>query len=194
MSVPCRPRRANRSTATPVTNMASVESMNAAPRMAMTGIRVSGMAVATAASTLPTAPSARFSLWPNHSIPFVNSSAPTRIRPSEASSSTMSIGRSASAEERGGGQAGQQQDEHAARHQAGTHLSQAGESDGDYRQLQGWHEGQQQKPGPGQRGLAKREAYEHHDRRGGGPELHAGRQPAAEDVRRADQAAIPAAR
>ena len=80
----------------PVTNMASVASMNGAPRMAPTpiscagdwprrrapanriatsGIIVSGSAVPTAARTLPTAPSARFSLWPNHSMPLVNSSA-----------------------------------------------------------------------------------------------------------------------
>ena len=92
--------REKESTATPVTNMASVDSMNGAPRMApvpmacevsgsppnstgprmaMTGISVSGMAVATAARTLPTAPSARFSLWPNHSIPLVNSSAAIRM-------------------------------------------------------------------------------------------------------------------
>src|SRR5918999_2597367 len=60
------------------------------PRMAITGIRVSGMAVATAASTLPTAPSARFSLCPNHSIPLVNSSAASRMMPSDASRRTTS--------------------------------------------------------------------------------------------------------
>ena len=62
------------STPTPVTNIASVESMNGAPRIAptptswdplgdpkmiaMIGISVSGSAVPTAASTDPTAPSA----------------------------------------------------------------------------------------------------------------------------------------
>ena len=60
------------------------------PRMAMTGISVSGMAVATAARTLPTAPSARFSRWPNHSIPLVNSSAAIRMIASEPIRRTMS--------------------------------------------------------------------------------------------------------
>ena len=54
----------------------------AGPTMAITGMSVSGIAVATAARTLPTAPSARLSRCPNHSIPFVKSSAPTRISPS----------------------------------------------------------------------------------------------------------------
>ena len=82
------------STATPVTNIASVASMNGAPRIApipissewpppnriaMSGIIVSGRAVPTAARTEPTAPSARPSLWPNHSMPLVNSSAPSRM-------------------------------------------------------------------------------------------------------------------
>ena len=82
-------------TATPVTNMASVASMNGAPRIAptptscddspvanriaMIGIIVSGSAVPTAASTDPTAPSASPSLRPNHSMPLVNSSAPSRM-------------------------------------------------------------------------------------------------------------------
>ena len=43
----------------------------------MIGIIVSGRAVPTAASTEPTAPSASSSLRPNHSMPFVNSSAPS---------------------------------------------------------------------------------------------------------------------
>src|SRR3954447_9486866 len=89
-------RRATARTATPVTNIASVASMNGAPRIAptptpcdvaepppvriaMIGIIVSGRAVPTAASTDPTAPSASSSFRPNHSIPFVNSSAPIRI-------------------------------------------------------------------------------------------------------------------
>src|SRR6476659_7544349 len=79
----------------PVTNMASVESMNGAPRIAptptsfddspvatriaMIGIIVSGSAVPTAARTDPTAPSASSSLRPNHSMPLVNSSAPARM-------------------------------------------------------------------------------------------------------------------
>ena len=79
----------------PVTNIASVASMNGAPRMAptptscddapvanrmaMIGIIVSGRAVPTAARTEPTAPSASSSLRPNHSMPLVNSSAPSRM-------------------------------------------------------------------------------------------------------------------
>jgi hypothetical protein len=43
--------------------------------VATTGIRDSGKAVATAASTLPTAPAPSPALLPNHSIPFVNRSA-----------------------------------------------------------------------------------------------------------------------
>ncbi len=49
-------------------------------RMAMTGIRVSGNAVPTAASTLPTAPSPSSKRRPNHSMPLVNSSAESRMR------------------------------------------------------------------------------------------------------------------
>src|SRR3954468_1540278 len=48
-------------------------------RIAMIGIIVYGRAVPTAASTDPTAPSASSSFRPNHSIPFVNSSAPIRM-------------------------------------------------------------------------------------------------------------------
>src|SRR5580765_3251875 len=48
-------------------------------RIAMIGIIVSGRAVPTAARTDPTAPSASSSLRPNHSMPFVNSSAPSRM-------------------------------------------------------------------------------------------------------------------
>src|SRR5258706_4170877 len=76
--------------------MASVDSMNGAPRIAptptpwdaaepppdriaMIGIIVSGRAVPTAARTDPTAPSASSSFRPNHSIPYVNSSAPRRM-------------------------------------------------------------------------------------------------------------------
>src|SRR5436190_22235014 len=89
-------RRPTQSTAAPVMNMASVESMNGAPRIAptptpweasepapvtiaMTGIIVSGSAVPTEARTDPTAPSASSSFRPNHSMPLVNSSAPARI-------------------------------------------------------------------------------------------------------------------
>ena len=95
-------------TATPVTNIASVPSMNGAPstaptptsvdaappphRIAMSGIIVSGRAVPTAARTDPTAPSARSSLRPNHSMPFVNSSAPTRMTTRAIPRTTTSTG------------------------------------------------------------------------------------------------------
>ena len=45
----------------------------------MIGIIVSGRAVPTAARTEPTAPSASSSFRPNHSMPFVKSSAPSRM-------------------------------------------------------------------------------------------------------------------
>ena len=103
-------RLRNAITPTPVTNIASVESMNGAPRIAptptswaaslplpkmiaMTGIIVSGSAVPTAASTDPTAPWARFSLRPNHSMPLVNSSAPSRITRNAMTRIAMSIRR-----------------------------------------------------------------------------------------------------
>ena len=96
MSSPVARRRRNARTPIPVTNIASVASMNGAPRMApmptaceaspppanriaMIGIIVSGRAVPTAASTEPTAPSARSSLRPTHSMPLVKSSAPMRM-------------------------------------------------------------------------------------------------------------------
>src|SRR5215831_11123598 len=44
-------------------------------------MKVSGRAVPTAASRLPTAASAMDSRWPAHSTPLVNSSDPTRIMP-----------------------------------------------------------------------------------------------------------------
>ena len=87
--------RGTRRCPTPVTNMASVDSMNGAPRMAptptswdpsavantiaMIGMSVSGRAVPTAASTDPTAPSPRPSLRPIHSMPLVKSSAANRM-------------------------------------------------------------------------------------------------------------------
>jgi hypothetical protein len=46
--------------------------------IATIGISDSGRAGATAARTLPTAPSPRPTLLPNHSIPFVKRSAPAR--------------------------------------------------------------------------------------------------------------------
>ena len=107
-SPPVARRRRKARIATPVTNIASVESMNGAPRIAptpissdeapvaktiaMIGIRVSGSAVPTAASTEPTAPSARFRERPNHSIPLVNSSAPIRMTTSAMNRTIRSNG------------------------------------------------------------------------------------------------------
>src|SRR3954452_4987887 len=106
MTSPVGRWRAWYSTATPVTNMASVASMNGAPRIAptptscdeapdakriaMIGIIVSGSAVPTAASTEPTAPSASSSFRPNHSMPFVKSSAPARITTNARTSTSTS--------------------------------------------------------------------------------------------------------
>ena len=59
----------------------SLECGSAEKRMATTGMTVSGRAVPTAARTDPTAPSPRPIRWPNHSMPFVNSSAPSRMIP-----------------------------------------------------------------------------------------------------------------
>src|SRR5450759_2811301 len=103
---PAARRRRMSHTAAPVTNIASVASMNGAPRMAptptsppaappertmaMNGIIVSGRAVPTAASTEPIAPSLRLSFRPNHSMPLVNSSAPKRMTANETTSSRMS--------------------------------------------------------------------------------------------------------
>src|SRR3954449_8537980 len=103
--------------------MASVASMNGAPRIAptptscdeapdakriaMIGIIVSGKEVPTAARTEPTAPSASSSFRPNHSIPLVNSSAPIRI----TTNAPTRIRTSISAFERRGRQDAQGDDE-----------------------------------------------------------------------------------
>ena len=101
-----RPPRAKMNTATATTTIASVVSMNGAPRIAptpmsspaacpdaiaMIGRSVSGSAVPTAASTEPTAPSDRPKPSPTHSTPFVNSSAPAKITNNETTSSAQSI-------------------------------------------------------------------------------------------------------
>ena len=108
MVSPPERRRAAHRIAIPVTNMASVESMNGAPRIAptptswddapvanriaMIGIIVSGSAVPTAARTEPTAPSASPILRPNHSMLLVNSSAPIRITTKARTRTRISIG------------------------------------------------------------------------------------------------------
>ena len=49
------------------------------PMIATIGIRVSGIAVPTAARMLPVAPSPTSRRWPSHSTAFVNTSAPARM-------------------------------------------------------------------------------------------------------------------
>ena len=93
---------------TPTTPKASVLNIKGAPniapiptsvavpvgakRIAMRGTIVSGNAVPTAARTLPTAPSERFSFLPSHSIPLVNIFAPARIVYSPAASIRIVLG------------------------------------------------------------------------------------------------------
>src|ERR1700722_9560083 len=93
-----RPRRLrNTSAAVPITNSATVDSINGAPTIAprptavwadaesrpvsnaTAGMNVSGKAFPTAASRLPTAASAICNRCPAHSTPLVKSSEPTRI-------------------------------------------------------------------------------------------------------------------
>ena len=66
----------------------------------MIGIIVSGSAVPTAARTEPTAPSASSSLRPNHSMPLVNSSAPSRMTRNASASTSRSTGRPTASSER----------------------------------------------------------------------------------------------
>src|SRR3954449_6195738 len=125
----------------PVTNIARVESMNGAPRIAptptawlssapppkaiaMIGIIVSGNAVPTAASTEPTAPCARSSFRPNHSMPLVNSSAPTRITTNATTSTSAST---SALQGRGGGDGDEHDDEHEERDHGETPVAGGGE-------------------------------------------------------------------
>ena len=93
-SVPCSRRRLKISAEIPTSAIAIVASRKGAPMIAPTatssepsappmiatiGISVSGIAVPTAASMLPVAPSPSPSLLPDHSTALVNSSAPARI-------------------------------------------------------------------------------------------------------------------
>src|SRR5687768_2129776 len=70
---------ASRNGAPTIAPMATSSEPSEPPRIATSGMRLSGIAVPTAASRLPTAPSPRDSLCPIHSTAFVNVSAPTRI-------------------------------------------------------------------------------------------------------------------
>src|SRR5688572_16033413 len=68
----------------------SLDSAVPTKMIAMIGIIVSGIAVPTAARTLPTMPSPRPIFWPSHSMPFVNSSAPARMTMNETTRSARS--------------------------------------------------------------------------------------------------------
>ena len=68
--------------------IATSSAPSAPPMIATIGISVSGIAVPTAASTLPVAPSPTPSLLPVHSIALVNSIAPARMTTNEIASST----------------------------------------------------------------------------------------------------------
>ena len=70
---------ASRNGAPMIAPIATSSAPSAPPIMATIGISVSGIAVPTAASRLPTDPSPSSSLCPAHSTAFVNTSAPTRI-------------------------------------------------------------------------------------------------------------------
>jgi len=61
-------------------------------RIATMGMSVSGVAVPSAARMLPVAPSLMRSLMPSHSIPFVKTSAPARIRTKAPTISARSSG------------------------------------------------------------------------------------------------------
>ncbi|MNL23682.1 hypothetical protein D3C87_1450820 [compost metagenome] len=103
-----RPWRTKTMMAAPITNIASVLSMNGAPTMApmpmsvpatlplrqaptmaMIGMMVSGRAVPTAASTEPTAPSERFSFLPTHSIELTKASQARMMPAIDSRAKTM---------------------------------------------------------------------------------------------------------
>ena len=69
-----------------------LRSPRSAPSRATIAISVSGIAVPTAASMLPTAPSPSSSRWPIHSTALVKSSAPARMTAKLTSRRTASIG------------------------------------------------------------------------------------------------------
>ncbi len=96
------------------TPTSSVASPPPPKTMAMIGIIVSGSAVPTAASTDPTAPCARLSLRPNHSIPLVNSSAPARMTTNAMARTTMST---SAPQSDGGHDRGEHDQEHEQRDQ-----------------------------------------------------------------------------
>src|SRR5687767_4546630 len=114
-------RRWYASAETPTRNIATVASRNGAPtiapiatssepseppRIATSGMRLSGIAVPTAASRLPTAPSPSDSLCPIHSTALVNVSAPTRITAKLAARRRTSPNTPRSGEEEGEGDDG----------------------------------------------------------------------------------------
>ena len=70
---------ASRNGAPMIAPIATSSDPSAPPRIATIGIRVSGIAVPTAARRLPVAPSPSPSLCPTHSTALVKTSAPARI-------------------------------------------------------------------------------------------------------------------
>ena len=75
--------------------MATSSDPAAPPTTATIGMRVSGIAVDTPASRLPTAPCPSSSFVPSHSIPFVNSIAPAsriaKLKPSDSRAAPVLI-------------------------------------------------------------------------------------------------------
>src|SRR3954451_25287544 len=175
IAVPAARRRRQKITPTPVTNIASVESMNGAPRIAptpiasvsappppkaiaMIGIIVSGNAVPTGASTEPTAPCARSSFRPNHSMPLVNSSAPTRITTNATTSTSAST---SVLQGRGGGDGDEHDDQHEERDHGEPPVTRRDEPDAGDRDATDRQRDHEQDPGPQEALGAERD-----DRRG----------------------------
>src|SRR5918998_4323853 len=84
---------ASRKGAPMIAPIATSSAPSAPPRMVITGMIVSGIAVPTAAIRLPAAPSPSESLWPVHSTALVKSCAPARITAKLANRRIASIAR-----------------------------------------------------------------------------------------------------
>ena len=109
---------------------------------------VSGIAVPTAARTEPTAPSASSSLWPNHSIPFVKSSAPARMTTNAKASRTRSIsgGRSEADHDAQGQHEEDRQRDRGHPALAIGHISYEGADDTECRARHEHHQPQRERP------------------------------------------------
>ena len=86
-------RVASRNGAPMIAPIATSSDPSVPPMIATIGISVSGMAVPTAASRLPTAPSPSSSLCPIHSTAFVKNRAPARMIAKLTARSRISIRR-----------------------------------------------------------------------------------------------------